>query len=142
MNNGNYTPVFEANKKAFDSGLYRAICNEGSSRSSKTYSELQLACYIATHPEIYGRKEITVVSPSLPHLKRGARKDFLDIAMEWGFYSDDHFNKTDNIYTFPSGTYVEFFGVEDTGKVRGPGRDILIINEANLIKKKPIFNLL
>ncbi len=131
-----YTPVFTANKEAYDSELYRAICNEGSSRSSKTYSELQLISYIALHPEKYGKKEITVCSPSLPHLKRGARKDFLDISEEWGFYSDDYFNKTDNIFTFPSGSYVEFFGVEDTGKVRGPGRDILVINEANLVKKE------
>ncbi len=130
-----YTPVFTANKEAYESGKYRVICNEGSSRSSKTYSELQLASYISLHPEIYGRKEITVVSPSLPHLKRGARKDFLDIADEWGFYNDNRFNKTDNIFTFPSGSYCEFFGVEDTGKVRGPGRDILIVNEANLINK-------
>lgn len=136
MNEARYTPVFIANKKAYESRQYRAICNEGSSRSSKTYSELQLVSYIATHPELYGKKEITVVSPSLPHLKRGARRDFLDIANEWGFYNDNDFNKTDNIYTFPSGTYIEFFGVEDTGKVRGPGRDILIENEANLIKKE------
>lgn len=130
-----YTPVFTANKEAYESGKYRVIANEGSARSSKTTSELQLASYIALHPELYGKKEITVVSPSLPHLKRGARKDFLDIAHDWGFYSDARFNKTDNIFTFPSGTYIEFFGVEDSGKVRGPGRDILIVNEANLIQK-------
>lgn len=54
--------------------------------------------------------------------------------MSAGVYSDDHFNKTDNIYTYPkTGSYVEFFGVEDGGKVHGPGRDILYLNEANLI---------
>ena len=31
------------------------------------------------------------------------------------------------------GSYIEFFGAEDAGKVRGPGRDILYINEANLL---------
>lgn len=49
-------------------------------------------------------------------------------------YSDQNFNKTDNIYTYPeTGSYVEFFGVDEPGKVRGPGRDILYVNEANLI---------
>lgn len=127
-----YTPVFGANKKAYDSKQFRAIVNEGSSRSSKTFSEMQLAAYISQHPEIYGGKEISVVSPSLPHLKKGARKDFLDVAQDWQFFREDDFNRTDNLYTFKKG-YVEFFGAEDAKKVRGPGRDILIVNEANLI---------
>jgi len=127
-----YTPVFEANKKAYDSKQFRAIVNEGSSRSSKTFSEMQLAAYISQHPEIYGGKEISVVSPSLPHLKKGARKDFLDVAQDWQFFREDDFNRTDNLYTFKKG-YIEFFGAEDAKKVRGPGRDILIVNEANLI---------
>lgn len=127
-----YTPVFTANKEAYESKLYRAICNEGSSRSSKTYSEMQLASYISLQPHIYGGKEISVVSPSLPHLKKGARKDFLDIANDWGFFDEDSFNRTDNKYNFKDG-YIEFFGADDSKKVRGPGRDILIINEANLI---------
>lgn len=127
-----YTPVFEANKKAYDGKQFRAIVNEGSSRSSKTFSEMQLAAYISQHPEIYGGKEISVVSPSLPHLKKGARKDFLDVAQDWQFFREDDFNRTDNLYTFKKG-YIEFFGAEDAKKVRGPGRDILIVNEANLI---------
>jgi len=127
-----YTPVFEANYKAYESKKYRAICNEGSSRSSKTYSEMQLASYISLYHEIFGGKEISVVSPSLPHLKKGARKDFLDISIEWNFFNENDFNRTDNKYQFKKG-YVEFFGVDDAKKVRGPGRDILIINEANLI---------
>lgn len=48
-------------------------------------------------------------------------------------YSDANFNKTDNIYHYPNGAYVEFFGAEDMGKVRGPGRDILYCNEVNLL---------
>ena len=127
-----YTPVFEANKKAYDSKQFRAIVNEGSSRSSKTFSEMQLISYISLHPEIYGGKEISIVSPSLPHLKKGARKDFLDVAQDWQFFREDDFNRTDNLYTFKKG-YIEFFGAEDAKKVRGPGRDILIVNEANLI---------
>jgi phage terminase large subunit len=66
-------------------------------------------------------------------LKRGARRDFLDILESAGIYSDEQFNKTDNIYHFPNGSYVEFFGVDEPCKVRGPGRDILFVNEANLI---------
>ena len=79
-------------------------------------------------------KSISMVSPSLPHLKKGSRRDFLEILNNLGIYDDRNFNMTDQIYTFPeTGSYVEFFGAEDGSKVRGPSRDILYINEANLV---------
>ena len=128
-----YTPVFEANKRAYGTGQYRFIGNEGSSRSSKSYSLAQMMAVIALSKQ----KEITVVSPSLPHLKRGAMKDVLDVVKAMGIYSEKNHNKTDNILRFPStGSYIEFFGVEDIGKLRGPGRDILWCNEMNLISQQ------
>ena len=108
---------------------YRVIANQGSTRSSKTYSICQLLIKIA----LTEKKEISVVSPSLPHLKRGARKDILEILELMGVYSDNDFNKTDNIYRFKNGSHIEFFGADETTKLRGPGRDILFINEANLL---------
>jgi phage terminase large subunit len=54
---------------------------------------------------------------------------------ELDLWSDDNFSFTDFIYTYPNGSYIELFGLEDEGKARGPGRDILFINEANLLKK-------
>lgn len=128
-----YTPVFEANKQAYDSGQYRFIGNEGSSRSSKSFSLAQLMVVIA----MTSKKEITITSPSLPHLKRGAMKDVLDVLKSMGIYSEKNHNKTDNILRFPqTGSYIEFFGVEDIGKLRGPGRDILWCNEMNLISQQ------
>lgn len=125
-----YTTVFEKNVEAYESKKYRVIGNQGSTRSTKTYSLCQLAALYIPYRE---KKSISVVSPSLPHLKRGARRDFLEVLETAGVYSDKLFNKTDNIYHYPNGSYVEFFGVDEPGKVRGPGRDILIVNEANLI---------
>jgi phage terminase large subunit len=126
-----YTPVFEANKAAYESGKYRLISNEGSTRSSKTVSLTQL---LGLWIPVEYQKSITIVSPSLPHLKRGARREFIKALQDGGIYNDGDFNKTDNIYNYPdTGSYVEFFGVEDGGKVHGPGRDILYVNEANLI---------
>ncbi len=124
------TKVFDDNRKAWESKKYRVLANQGSTRSGKTYSISQLlALYIANKERV----TISVVSPSLPHLKRGARRDILEILEKAGLYSDEAFNKTDNIYNFPNGSYIEFFGAEDSGKVRGPGRDILYVNEANLL---------
>lgn len=122
------TPVFWANLEAYRSGQYRRIVNEGGSRSSKSYSIIQVLITIAKEEG----KQITVCSPSLPHLKKGARKDFLEVMEDWGWFKEENFNRTDNLYKFGKG-YIEFFGVEQPGKVRGPGRDILFVNEANLL---------
>jgi phage terminase large subunit len=125
-----HTPVFTANRKAYRAG-YRRIVNQGSTRSSKTYSIVQVLINIANE---LPNKEITVVSESLTHLKRGARKDFLDQLHEMGIFREEEFNRTDNVYTFKrTGSYVEFFGADEPAKLRGPGRHILYINEANLI---------
>lgn len=74
---------------------------------------------------------ITIASESLPHLKRGAMRDFFDILREHNYYKEDNHNKSDHIYNFETGSYVEFFGVDEPEKVRGPRRDILFINECN-----------
>lgn len=76
-------------------------------------------------------KSISVVAESLPHLKKGALRDFLDIMKAHNYYSESQHNKTDNIYNFSTGSYIEFFGVDEPKKLRGPRRDILFINEAN-----------
>lgn len=125
-----YTPVYEAMVKAYEAKKYRVIAHEGSTRSSKTVSVCQfLSLYISPRYN----KSITIVSPSLPHLKRGARREFIKSLQIAGVYNDADFNKTDNIYNYANGAYVEFFGVEDSGKVHGPSRDILYVNEANLV---------
>lgn len=126
----NCTPVFWANRDAYYKHQYRVIGNQGSTRSSKTYSLCQLMVDIATTT----KKEISIVSPSLPHSKKGARKDTIQVLENLGLFNENDFNRTDQVYHFPStGSYIEFFGVEDSKKVRGPGRQILYINEANLL---------
>lgn len=114
------------------------ICNEGGSRSSKSYSIVQLLIAVALNKP---RTRISFVSHSLPHIKRGVYRDFRVIMDDLQQWSDDCFSFTDFVYTFPNGSYIELFGLEDEGKARGPGRDILFINEANLIKK-PLFDQL
>ena len=76
---------------------------------------------------------LSVVSETLPHLKKGAIRDFLNIMEGHGYYNDDLWNRTDFIYTFETGTRIEFFSADSPDKVRGPRRDVLFINEANNI---------
>jgi len=81
-----------------------------------------------------GKNElISVVSETFPHLKRGAIRDFQNIMEEQGYWQPARWNKTDFIYTFETGSKIEFFSADQPGKVRGPRRDVLFINEANNI---------
>ena len=125
------TPVFYANQKAYNDG-FPVICNEGGTRSSKSYSVVQLLVYLASTKS---NLRISIVSHSLPHIKRGVLRDFKQIMENWQLWDDKRFSFSDFIFTFPNGSYIELFGLEDEGKARGPARDILFINEANLIKK-------
>lgn len=111
---------------------WQIICNEGGSRSGKSYSTIQILVSIATTTP---NKRISIVSHSLPHIKRGAYRDLRQILEETGNWFEDWMRYTDFVYTFPNGSYIELFGLEDEGKARGPGRDILFVNEANLINK-------
>jgi phage terminase large subunit len=130
-------PIYEINRRwLFDKG-YRIACNQGGTRSGKTYNIIILLISLALSPESFGYKEnsisISVVSQSLPHLKKGAIRDFLKIMKEYELYSEADYNRTDNVYNFSNGSYIEFFSVDDDKKVRGPGRKVLFVNEANTI---------
>jgi len=67
----------------------------------------------------------------MPHLKRGAMRDFLNIMEGHGYFSESRWNRTEFIYTFETGSKIEFFSLDMPHKVRGPRRDRLFINEAN-----------
>lgn len=75
----------------------------------------------------------SIVSESFPHLKRGAMRDFLLIMQEHKYFDDKEWNRSDYTYTFSNGSKIEFFSADMPGKVRGPRRDRLFMNEANNI---------
>lgn len=110
---------------------YPIIVNEGGARSGKSFGIVQCLILLALSKPT----RISIVSHSLPHIKRGAFRDFRLIMHEWGLWDDARFSYTDFIYEFKNGSYIELFGLEDESKARGPGRDVLFINEANLLKK-------
>jgi phage terminase large subunit len=102
----------------------------GGTSASKTVSIiLILVDYAQSHPN----ELISIVSESFPHLKRGAIRDFTNIMQEHNYWVDTRWNQTDFIYTFETGSKIEFFSADQPGKVRGPRRDVLFINEANNI---------
>lgn len=102
----------------------------GGTSASKTISIL---IWLIDYAQSHDNEIISVVSESFPHLKRGAIRDFLSIMEDHNYFSPSKWNKTDYTYTFETGSKIEFFSVDQPGKVRGPRRDVLFINEANNI---------
>lgn len=126
-----------ATYKAFKKGA-RVILNQGSTRSTKTYGAVKLLIGLA----LWRKLQISITSLSLPHLKKGALKDWKEIMNNYNLYDQNAHRKTDRAYDYPSGSYIEFFSVDDSLKVRGPGRDVLFINELNLIDFDTFIQLL
>jgi phage terminase large subunit len=103
---------------------------QGGTSASKTFSILPvLITYAINNPKV----EISVVSETVPHLRRGAIRDFIKI-LDWtNNYDDDKWNKSTLTYFFTNGSYIEFFSAEQESKLRGARRDVLFVNEANNI---------
>lgn len=133
------TTVFESNITAFNKKI-RRIVNKGGTSSSKTFSILQLLKLIA---ERRGEKHgvvISVVSETMPHLRRGAIKDFDTILKLDDQYNENNIDLSNRVYYFGK-SYVEFFSVDTIGKATGLRRDILYLNECNHIPYKIVQEL-
>ena len=101
---------------------------QGGTSASKTFSTLFI---LINKAMFYDNLEISVVAESIPHLRRGAVRDFEKI-MKWGCrYTQTSFNKSLLKYQFQNGSFIEFFSADDASKLRGARRDILYINECN-----------
>ena len=111
---------------------------QGGTSAGKTYGILPLLINKATKNK---RLEISVVSESIPHLKRGAMKDFLKILYDTNRFVRSHWNASNFKYTFSNGSYIEFFSVDQEDRVRGARRNILYVNEANNINFDTYYQL-
>lgn len=121
------TTVFEKNYEALHSDK-RFVLNQGSSRSSKTYSLCQMLILYALKNE---NKVVSIVRKTFPTLRATVMRDFFEVMKSMNLYNRKNHNKTENIYEFSNGTIVEFFSTDDEQKLRGRKRDICWANEAN-----------
>ena len=119
--------IYQTTKGLQDGNRY--VINEGGTRSGKTFAVLSVLISIACVNKVV----ISVVSETFPHLRKGAIRDFQNILQEWGLWNESQWSKSESTYNFPSGSIIEFFSVDSPGKVHGPARDILFINEAQNI---------
>jgi len=129
----NLTTVAVKNDAAFHKPGVRLAANEGGTSSSKTFSILQLLTLYsqlqpATKPLI-----TSVVSESLPHLRKSALRDWFKIMGE--DFREENWNATELIYKFSPVILIEFFSADQPGKASGPRRDILFVNEVNNVPK-------
>lgn len=101
---------------------------QGGQGAGKTFSILLL---LINHAKKNLNKEIIIASSELSKMRLTVMKDFVKILKELEIYQECHI--TDTLFTFPSGSFIKFIGLdkEDIGK--GLRSDIVFINEANKI---------
>lgn len=110
-------------------GNASVVVNKGGTRSGKTWASLQfLTWYAQTFPALV----VSIVGETMPFLKRGAIRDLQ--TMLGKAWRPEAWNASNSIYTLPNGSQLEFFSVEDEGKIHGSARDVLFINECFFIK--------
>ena len=116
-----YKKISKLNKKI------RAV--QGGTSSSKTISILLYLIAMAQSDE---KPTLTsIIAESIPHLKRGAIRDFKNILKTHNYWKDDLWSISDKIYTFETGSQIEFFSADDATKLRGGRRDRCFMNECN-----------
>lgn len=117
----------KATKKVFQlQKRIRAV--SGGTWASKTISIL---IWLIDYSQSTKNQVITVVAESYPHLSLGAIRDFQNIMVSHGYWNDKSWNESKHIYTFTTGSFIEFISFDKFGKAHGPRRDVLFINEAN-----------
>ena len=100
----------------------------GGTSAGKTYGILPIEIdYAIKNPGT----ETSVVSESIPHLRRGALKDFQKIMWDTGRWVQSNYNKSLLKYTFSNGSYIEFFSTDQPDRLRGARRHRLYMNECN-----------
>lgn len=117
----------------------KILISQGGGRSSKTYSILQLLIIRALKEQ---EITISIVGENMPFIKRGALADFKKIIQGSGLVNIISYNATDHFFTFPNGSEIQFFSVENYGRALGAARDYLFINEANNIQFETAFQLM
>lgn len=111
----------------------RISVHQGGSRSGKTYSCLQVLIeFCASNPD--AGLVISVVRKSFPSLRGSVLRDFIEILMSQGWYSDALHNKTEQTYNL-FGNLIEFISTDSGDRIRGRKRHVAYLNEANELSK-------
>lgn len=102
---------------------------QGGTSAGKTWDILAILMDIAV---LDAGCLISIVTDTLPNLRRGAMRDFVNIlklTQRLAYWKE---NKSTCTFALTNGSIIEFFSTEDDGAL-GARRDYLFINEANRI---------
>jgi phage terminase large subunit len=77
------------------------------------------------------KSEVTICSAELSKLKDTALNDYIKIMQDYNYYNDKRYNKSETLYTYGAGHFVEFLGLDKKDVGKGRRRKIVYINEAN-----------
>jgi phage terminase large subunit len=110
---------------------------QGGTSASKTFSILCVLIKQACRK----KTEISIVGETVPHLRRGAIRDFIKIMIAKGIFVPARWNKTLLTYQFANRSTIEFFSADQEARLRGARRQVLFINEANNIDFESYYQL-
>ena len=105
----------------------------GGTSASKTISILSYLIAKSQTDKKEDPKLTSVISESIPHLKKGCMRDFKNIMIGHSYWKSENWNVGDSIYTFETGSQIEFFSADNGDKLRGGRRDRAFFNECNHI---------
>lgn len=133
------TPVFEKNWNAINERdetgkrKYRYIVNKGSSRSSKTYSLIDV---VDVYARMFKRKRITVWRDTKINCKRTVLHDMLEHHRSTYRYERGYkHNQTESVFKYDNGSTMEIHGADESNKVHGLTQDVAWLNEPYDITK-------
>jgi len=86
---------------------------------------------IINHCQHNPNKECTVFQGEKSKMKKTVVRDFIKIMKSLDIFIRDNWNKTESVYTFGNGSYIEFVGLDMPDIGKGFRRDIVYFNEAN-----------
>ena len=79
------------------------------------------------------KKEVTICSSELSKLKGTAINDFVKILKDWNIFNLSEWNKSEMVYRFHNGSFIEFIGLDKSDVGKGRRRDFVFINETNKV---------
>jgi phage terminase large subunit len=124
-------------KRKIESLTQRKRVIQGGTSASKTFSILCVLIKQACRK----KTEISIVGETVPHLRRGAIRDFIKIMIAKGIFVPARWNKTLLTYQFANRSTIEFFSADQEARLRGARRQVLFINEANNIDFESYYQL-
>lgn len=132
--------IYNETLAALKNGARRVI-NQGGQYSGKTVNILGVLATLSAKEKGNDAGVTTITSGSFPHLKGGALRDFEMFVYPSFENAIKKYHKTDHIFTFKSGSLIEFKVFETEMDARGPKRKRLFVNEANKFEWLKFFHL-